>query len=488
MNRALAEKAVRYAELAAQQAEAVAAWDEAAAWYRHAIDGLEDDPLREAALWVSLSLSERHMRNITADSHGAFMRAVEAYRRANSPRAFAAGVLRGLSTVTMGSDRNPYWGIVEEALEALGGAESPEAAHLLALASVQDRSAAGDRQAERARSMADSLGLGDDRWLWLLEERERARLNEAGEHERVARLGLASHERLLGLGPKVPGITAAAPLGSACMALLYLGEVGAAEPNVRRLERFAQDRRLPSVHGVARTFLGGLAVARGDRDELSRLVEDGGPDYRLVRLEVADALTRGDLVRASELLQILDAESPEEIAAFMQALKLRHLLARGQRDEAREVFDNWRDALDEWSMGPQIQLSAFASGCDGLLAFGDVEMLRPIYDRFVHYSYKYGPLHGEAIDLARGALALRLGDPEAAARHYRDGLEWARRLDVRFGLVEGRCLQGLADVAEARGDHALALEHLDGAAAKFAEYGAKLYLDQVLAKKEFLKA
>ena len=47
---------------------------------------------------------------------------------------------------------------------------------------------------------------------------------------------------------------------------------------------------------------------------------------------------------------------------------------------------------------------------------------------------------------------------------------------------------GLADVAEARGDHELALEHLDAAAAKFAEYGAKLYLDQVLAKKEFLKA
>ncbi len=55
-------------------------------------------------------------------------------------------------------------------------------------------------------------------------------------------------------------------------------------------------------------------------------------------------------------------------------------------------------------------------------------------------------------------------------------------------MVEGRCLQGVADVAEARGDHAKAMEYLDGAAAKFVEYGAKLYLDQVLAKKSVLGA
>ena len=95
---------------------------------------------------------------------------------------------------------------------------------------------------------------------------------------------------------------------------------------------------------------------------------------------------------------------------------------------------------------------------------------------------------GECADVIRGLLALRLGDPDAAERHYLEGLEWARRPDVRFGLVEGRCLQGLAPVAEARGDHSLAMQHLDGAAAKFAEYGAKLYLDQVLAKKSLLGA
>jgi hypothetical protein len=95
---------------------------------------------------------------------------------------------------------------------------------------------------------------------------------------------------------------------------------------------------------------------------------------------------------------------------------------------------------------------------------------------------------GESHDASRGRIALHFGDVDAAEQHYNTGLEWSRRPDVRFGLVEGRCLQGLAAVAEARGDDALVMQHLDAAGEKFAEYGAKLYLDQVLAKKQFLKA
>ena len=77
---------------------------------------------------------------------------------------------------------------------------------------------------------------------------------------------------------------------------------------------------------------------------------------------------------------------------------------------------------------------------------------------------------------------------DEAEQHFNTGLEWASRPDVRFVIDQGRCLQGLADVAERRGDHALAMEHLDAAGALFARYGAKRYLEQVLAKKQFLKA
>ena len=110
MNRSLAEKAVHYAELAAQQAVTAAAWDEAAEWYRGAIGGLDgSDPAHEGDLLVALSVCSRNAAGLMmSDSHTAFIRAVEAYRRGSAPRSFAAGVVRGLASVVMGADRQPY--------------------------------------------------------------------------------------------------------------------------------------------------------------------------------------------------------------------------------------------------------------------------------------------------------------------------------------------------------------------------------------------
>ena len=45
-----------------------------------------------------------------------------------------------------------------------------------------------------------------------------------------------------------------------------------------------------------------------------------------------------------------------------------------------------------------------------------------------------------------------------------------------------------AEVAERHGQHAEAMQHVDRAGELFSQYGAKLFLDQLLAKKEILKA
>ncbi len=93
--------------------------------------------------------------------------------------------------------------------------------------------------------------------------------------------------------------------------------------------------------------------------------------------------------------------------------------------------------------------------------------------------------HGRSV---RGAIALRFDRVDEAESHFRTGLKWALKPVVRFDVGAGRCLQGLADVAERRGDLETAHEHLDAAGALFAKHGAKLYLDQVLAKKSVLGA
>lgn len=54
--------------------------------------------------------------------------------------------------------------------------------------------------------------------------------------------------------------------------------------------------------------------------------------------------------------------------------------------------------------------------------------------------YRLSEYGSDSADVVRGTLAMHFGDIDAAERHYAEGLEWARRPDVRFGLIEGRCL------------------------------------------------
>ena len=92
-----------------------------------------------------------------------------------------------------------------------------------------------------------------------------------------------------------------------------------------------------------------------------------------------------------------------------------------------------------------------------------------------------------SVDVIRGHLALRLDRPlEEAESHFQSGLEWSE--GNKYLVEAGRCLQGLAEVAERSGDLEAARAHLDAAGEHFAAWGAKRYLDQVLAKKEILKA
>ena len=57
---------------------------------------------------------------------------------------------------------------------------------------------------------------------------------------------------------------------------------------------------------------------------------------------------------------------------------------------------------------------------------------------------------------------------------------------LKADKVVGQGCDDIAEVALHRGDQALAMEHLDAAGELFARHGgAKLYLDEVLAKKQF---
>ena len=80
-----------------------------------------------------------------------------------------------------------------------------------------------------------------------------------------------------------------------------------------------------------------------------------------------------------------------------------------------------------------------------------------------------------------GDWAIALEMLEDAARLHGDALKWSER--ERCPVEAGLCLRGLAEVAERRGRREQALEHLERAGELFSLHGAKLYLDQVVAKR-----
>jgi hypothetical protein len=95
-------------------------------------------------------------------------------------------------------------------------------------------------------------------------------------------------------------------------------------------------------------------------------------------------------------------------------------------------------------------------------------------------------IESRGLDHARGALAIRLNRIDEAQMHFETGQVWAA--GERCPVWEGRCHQGLAEVAQLRGDEPAAMLHLDRATRLFADNGADLHLQQVLAKKQLLGA
>ena len=68
-----------------------------------------------------------------------------------------------------------------------------------------------------------------------------------------------------------------------------------------------------------------------------------------------------------------------------------------------------------------------------LLALGDDELLRKVYDSFSNRDERnkaparFSTLQGRAIAPVRGGVCVRLGLLEEAERHYREGLAWCER-------------------------------------------------------------
>ena len=483
-----AGRAARYSKLAGEQAEASLAWAEAARHYGNCLrlavtlDAGEEEEIDEAALHAALGRIQRDAGNwVEAWSH--FTEAVDGYRERGEGvevARVAIEALRRRFLVSVDDRKRP----TDAALSAVGDEHEELTSRLLAERAVVDFSDAGAQDAARSRGIAERLGL--DLVLALLEQRDgNAAMNELKLEKAEVLLRSASLR-----------FEAAGDAAGAAYALLdealctgLRGDLGRTREIVERFLSVAREARLESLAGTALLHLMTLSNATGDFDEaeviFSEIPSSSPAGLFAESYRACMAALGGDFGTArEEIARFAEARIPALGWAWypIEASALHYI---GDDDGARRALADSLSVADE-STGIWLRVAVLGLLDDALPALGTDDDVRAWYAESVKWGAVRTTNFAQLMDRVRGNLAVRLDLVDEAAQHFRTGLEWAER--ERCPVEAGRCLQGLAEVAERRGDHEQAMEHLDRAGELFSRHGAKLYLDQVLAKKEILKA
>ena len=251
---------------------------------------------------------------------------------------------------------------------------------------------------------------------------------------------------------------------------------------------YALEHNVPAQ--LFRLRLAAIAAARCERERFdalaSEIPETAGLHVLLMLLQALRALQDGRPTEGQELAASAASRGWDEpLTANVLAVRAAMFLAEGDREHASAELSSLERALADVP-NLSIRTSVYAMAADALTALAGATTLRSYYGEICGWPLMRASSLGQGMDNVRGQFALRLDLADEAEQHFRTGLEWCER--ERCPVEAGRCHQGLAEVAERQGDHALATQHLDAAGELFSQHGAKLYLDQVLAKKEILKA
>jgi hypothetical protein len=376
---------------------------------------------------------------------------------------------------------------IDRAVAALGTTPLPETCALLCWKAAVLIGTEGDLAADQAELAARALGLEGERYPLLLRLRparlayEDGRFAEAAAGFRALATESSARSRT--------DFTNRTPLLNLTFAELLAGNLERGERACRQLLDLLRESRSDPASSTGTAWLAYFPWLRGNADEAKALLVDS-PHARLqggADLRTEFALAAGDVEAA--LRHSIEAGTPvwEYANAEFLGARCRVLAVSGQFDAARVAFDEWQGAFSQLhESGIGTYVTALNGLDDAICDFADEPLLRRIMERLGPLTELRNWWLGSGPDYLRGAIELRLGDVEAAERWFATGLEWATGEGVP--LVAGRCHQGLAEVAERRGDTATARQHLDAAGELFARIDARLYLDQVIAKKEILKA
>jgi len=486
-----AAKAVHYAKLAAQQAEAQFAWDVAAHHYEACLalvsetaDGLGED---EAALLTYLGICSRNDGEWRAGWRS-LMRAISIY----GARGDAAGVARvTLEALLIDAPPDRQIALAQDALTALGDSDPYLEARLLGSLSFFGNTLGPDetgRLRRRATALAEAHGFEDVKAQLLQSEGGRA--FGQSEMERSAALLSEAHELFARLGRSNE---AARSLFMRANAILALGRLDDGKAALDRAFSYAHDHHIRWYEDNAAALLAAIMVVRCDFAGFEALAEERAGDvgYPIPLLKAWRAEMEGDYDRALSLL-------PDTGVAGGYPMYLAHILA----GRARVMYNAGRiqQAQEQFTRLLGLQGNPMLRVQDGVVIdFGAIHYLDEVLPRLADDALMaaaekqmrswheaatptlYDAIGGRCSRRVFADILLHGGSVDDAEEHYRTSLDWCEREGLP--IETGRCLQGLAEVAERRGERAEALQLLDRAAALFQQHGARLYLNRIIARK-----
>jgi len=485
-----AAKAVRYSKLAALQAEAQSAWGEAARHYEHCLTHVTaaDEALGEdeAELLTAMGRCARDDGQ-PRPAWRALMRALTLYRQRGDGVGFARAYLE---TDLVGAPPERRFPLLMEAIELLGASDPHLEAQLLSLAPFMGQRLSREK-VEAARRRASELvaahGFEDVEATLLNADGFQAWRN--GEIARSLELRREVFERRARLGRPRLAAGVAWIVGHMILSTGSLDEGRAA---AEQALAYAQAHHVRFFEENSAGFLLALMLARCDFAGFDDLAAERASDasWVVTALRAARAEMSGDVGSALTLL-------PDPVAAggnadqltMIHGTRARVLANAGQHDRAQQELGALRAAWVAWEAplyeGVAIDWGGLGALDETLTQIGDTTLLQAVdayrrADPLVPQT-NYLSFTGRSMQRIYAGVALCLDQLEDAEKLFSAGLEWCER--ERCPIEAGRCLHGLAEVAERRGNAAEALSLFDRAAVLFRQHGAKLYLDRVIAAK-----
>jgi len=454
-----ADRAVAYLVRAAEQASAMLAYEEAAAFYGRALEaGGEDGPLLLARGNALLHAGE------PAAADECFLSAVAIARRSGDAILLARAALGHCGLAVSIIDVDPAKVVLlEEALEAVGDSDPALASQLLARLAIElyyapsrDRS-----EAPSAQAVATARAAGDPGTLAAaLNSRHVALWRPDGLDERreVAQDMIEAARRA---GDRLAELQGRNWL---VVDLWELGDVAAWRDEVARHGRLADELRIPGYAWYSPLWAAVDALHGGRFGDVPALLEtaraageragERNAELFVAMLDFQERMMRGayvekDLAFAEEKI----ANSP---AGMSYRSSYAWLLAeRGELDDARaQLAIVSEDAFSALPFDAN-WLSAVGECAAAAAALGDSTVAAPIFEVLVPYAGRHLTA-GRAIasygaaDRLLGGLAAVLGDHDRAIAYFEAGLERDGANGMRPWVVHGRF--GLARALEARGD------------------------------------